>query len=256
MLAASAACAKAQELPDAPGATASTLAPSDGPDGQGQSSSSSQASPLPSQADSQTGETPAEGKQTKRILGIVPNFRSVSVNEKLPPMSVKQKFIEASQDNFDYSSIFLPAVLAFEQYETGATPEFGTGGVGYGRYLWHSVLDQTSENYWVEFIVPAVTKEDPRYYTLGKGGFKKRTLYSVSRVFVTRTDNGREQFNYGEVLGAGLASGLSNAYYPARERSFSKTADQWGTNVGIDAFTFFFKEFWPNINNALFHGKE
>jgi hypothetical protein len=128
--------------------------------------------------------------------------------------------------------------------------------VGYGRYLWHSVVDQTSENYWVEFIVPAVTKEDPRYYTLGKGGFKKRAAYSLSRVLITRTDRGGEQFNYGEVLGAGIASGLSSTYYPTRERSFSKTADQWATNVGIDAFTLFFKEFWPDINNTLFHGKQ
>src|ERR1700735_4131335 len=33
-----------------------------------------------------------EGKQTKRILGIVPNFRSVSADVKLPPQSVKEKF--------------------------------------------------------------------------------------------------------------------------------------------------------------------
>jgi hypothetical protein len=28
-----------------------------------------------------------------------------------------------------------------------------------------------------------------------------------------------------------------------------------GLNVGIDAATFVFKEFWPNINHALFHAK-
>jgi len=29
--------------------------------------------------------TDLEGRQTKRILGIIPNFRAVSVDEKLPP---------------------------------------------------------------------------------------------------------------------------------------------------------------------------
>jgi len=29
----------------------------------------------------------ANGQQTKRILGIVPNFRAVSVDAKLPPLS-------------------------------------------------------------------------------------------------------------------------------------------------------------------------
>jgi hypothetical protein len=30
---------------------------------------------------------------------------------------------------------------------------------------------------------------------------------------------------------------------------------QWGLDVGIDAGTFWFKEFWPDINKKLFRGK-
>jgi hypothetical protein len=192
--------------------------------------------------------------QTKRILGIIPNFRAVNADSHLPPQSVKEKFITASQDSFDYSSFLLPAVIAGENQLRNSTPEFGQGAKGYGRYFWHSFVDQTSENYWVEFIVPAVAHEDTRYYTLGKGGFLKRTKYSLSRVVITRSDAGNPTFNSGEVIGAGAAAGISNLYYPSRERTFSNTATQWGTNVGIDAATFMFKEFWPDLNHKLFHG--
>lgn len=191
--------------------------------------------------------------QTKRILGIIPNFRAVSADEHPPAQSVKDKFVTATQDSFDYSSIVLPAAVAYESYLTNQTPEFGKGGVGYGRYLWHAVVDQTIENYSVEFIVPALTHEDTRYYTLGKGGFLKRAGYSLSRVVVTRNDKGKDTFNAGEVVGAGMAAGISNLYYPTPERTFANTADRWGTNVGIDAATFLFKEFWPDINHSLFH---
>src|ERR1035437_8345252 len=34
--------------------------------------------------------------QTKRILGIIPNFRSVSTDDKIPPQSAKEKFITTS----------------------------------------------------------------------------------------------------------------------------------------------------------------
>ena len=197
-----------------------------------------------------------EGVQTKRILGIIPNFRSVSADQKLPPLTVKEKFVEASQDNFDYSSIFLPAALAGLADAEKSTPEFGHGGIAYGRYLWHAVADQTIENYSVEFILPALTHEDPRYYTKAHGGFAKRAGYSLSRVIVTRTDNDRESFNYSEVVGAGVGAGLSNLYYPAPERTFGKTISKFGTSVGVDAATFMFKEFWPDINKALFRGKE
>jgi len=194
--------------------------------------------------------------QTKRILGIIPNFRAVNANAHLPPQTAKDKFITASQDSFDYSSIVLPAALAGFDLGTNSTPEFGHGGVGYGRYLWHDVVDQTNENYMVEFIVPVITKEDTRYYTLGKGGFLKRAGYSLSRAVVTRTDSGHNTFNLSEVVGSGAAAGISNLYYPRSERTFSNTADKWGTNVGIDAATFMFKEFWPDINHALFHAKK
>lgn len=199
--------------------------------------------------------SPDQLQQTKRILGIIPNFRAVNTDARLPPQSVKDKFITASQDSLDYSSLFLPAALAAYGQARNATPEFHQGAAGYGRYYWHSFVDQTSENYFVEFIGPALTHEDSRYYTLGHGGFLKRTGYSLSRAVITRTDSGNSTFNASEVIGAGAAAGLSSLYYPSKERSFTNTAELWGTNVGIDAATFAFKEFWPDINRKFFHQK-
>jgi hypothetical protein len=194
-------------------------------------------------------------KQTKRILGIVPNFRAVSADEKLPPESVKEKFIDATQDSFDYSSIFFPLVIAGYNQARNSTPEFHQGAAGFARYFWHSAVDQTSENYMVEFIFPTVTHEDARYYTLGHGGFLKRTGYALSRAVITRTDSGKEVFNFSEVVGAGAAAGLSNLYYPPASRTLGNTGSQWGLDVGIDAGVFVFREFWPDINRHVFHNK-
>jgi hypothetical protein len=124
-----------------------------------------------------------------------------------------------------------------------------------GRYLWHSYVDQSIENYAVEFVVPALTHEDIRYYTLGKGGFFKRTGYALSRVVIARRRAGTATFNSGEVIGSGAAAGISNLYYPARERTLGNTTQKWGINVGVDAATFVFKELWPDINHALFHNR-
>ena len=193
--------------------------------------------------------------QTKRILGLIPNFRSVSTDEKLPRETVREKFMTATQDSFDYSSIFIPAVLAGYSMGTNADPEFHQGAAGYARYLWRAAVDQTSENYMVEFVVPTLTHEDNRYYTLGRGGLVKRTGYAISRVFVTRNDAGSETFNLGEMLGAGASAGLSSLYYPARERSFTNTGTEWGLDLAIDAASFEAKEFWPDVNRRLFHAR-
>jgi hypothetical protein len=106
----------------------------------------------------------------------------------------------------------------------------------------------------VEFVGPVLTHEDPRYYTLGRGGFIKRTGYALSRAVVTRSDSGKDVFNISEVVGAGASAGLSSLYYPTRERSFGNTGTEWGLDVAIDAVSFEAKEFWPDINHWLFHG--
>ena len=204
----------------------------------------------------QTPQAASQNQQTKRILGIIPNFRAVNANTHLPPQSVKDKFVTATQDSFDYTSVILPAVLAGYSMATNATPEFHQGAAGYGRYFWHSFVDQTVENYAVEFAVPAMFREDTRYYTLGSGGFIKRAKYSLTRIVVTRSDSGSSTFNAGEVLGSGAAAGISNLYYPSKERTFGNTAQKWGVNVGVDAATFMFKEFWPDINHSLFHSQQ
>jgi len=116
-------------------------------------------------------------------------------------------------------------------------------------------VDQTSENYWVEFIFPTITREDGRYYTLGRGGFAKRTGYALSRAVITRSNSGNEVFNISEVFGAGASAGISNLYYPSASRSVGNTVSEWGLDVGIDAGTFWFREFWPDINRHVFHNK-
>ncbi len=203
-----------------------------------------------------TTDTSLEGKQTKRILGIVPNFRSVSVNAKLKPMSVKEKFIGATEDSFDYSSFIFVGLLAGEAQAEDSYPAFHQGAAGYARYYWHTFADQTDENYMVEFILPTAFHQDPRYYTLGSGGFFKRVVYSFSRVAITRQDDGKEMFNFSEAIGAGAAAGISSLYYPGVYRDWTKVGQRWGTSVALDGATFVFKEFWPDINNKFFHQKD
>lgn len=195
------------------------------------------------------------GKQPKRILGIIPNYRAVSANTQLPPLSFKGAMWLATQDTFDYSSFLFVGGLAGIAMAGKSQPSFGQGAEGYGKYYWHSFADNGIENYMTEAIVPALTREDPRYYTLGKGGFVKRTGYAVSRLFITRTNSGGNTFNLSEVVGAGAAAGIGNAYYPPEYNPWVKTYQRWGTQVGLDGVFNVLKEFWPDIDRSIFHGK-
>jgi hypothetical protein len=126
--------------------------------------------PEPQNAPAPVPQESEQGKQTKRILGVVPNFRSVSVNAHLPAQTPGEKFKGFTQDSFDYSSFIFVGILSGVSQLQGSTPEFHTGPPAYGRYYWHNFADQTDENLWVGFLLPVALKEDPRFYTLGSGG--------------------------------------------------------------------------------------
>lgn len=198
-------------------------------------------------------DTPPE--QTKRILWIVPNFKSVSADTHLPPLSIKEKFWLATQDSFDYSSFIYTGLIAAGAMASKSEPSFGQGASGYGNYFAHTLADGTIENYMVEAIVPTLVKEDPRYYTLGRGGFFKRSGYAISRLFITRTDSGKASPNISEVVGAGAAAGIGNSYYPADTNVWVKTYQRWLGQMIQDAAGNLAKEFWPDINRAIFHNK-
>src|SRR4029077_10417800 len=78
-----------------------------------------------------------DDKQSKRILGIFPNYRAVSANTQLPPLSLKNKFWLATQDSFVYSSFITAGILSGVSQARNSYPEFGNGGKAFGRYYWH-----------------------------------------------------------------------------------------------------------------------
>ena len=197
-----------------------------------------------------------ELKQTNRILWVVPNFAAVSANKQLPPLSVKGKFWLATEDSFDYSSFVWTGILSGQEFASQTYPEFHQGMAGYGRYYYHLFIDGVSGTYFTEAIFPSITHEDPRYYTLGRGGFFRRTGYALSRVVITKTDSEGSSFNWSEVVGNLFEAGLSNAYYPAEERGVRQTAINWGTQIESAALNNIAKEFWPDVRHFLFHRKE
>jgi len=224
------------------------------------SSSSSHDSDLPDDPDVALAQAAAPSRsaapqQTKRILGIVPNFRAVNADAHLPAQSPREKFTTAFQDSFDYSAFIFVGAQAGINMSTKATPQFHQGAAGYARYYWHTFADTADENLWVEGILPTTLHQDNRYYTLGHGNILKRAGYSFTRTLITRSDSGRETFNASEIVGAGAAAGISSTYYPSAQRTWTKVGQRWLTSTLIDGGTFVFKEFWPDINASLFHQK-
>ena len=72
----------------------------------------------------------------------------------------------------------------------------------------------------------------------------------MSRLFITRSDSGRNQFNYSEVAGAAASLVISNAYYPDG-RSVKNNVGRYAEQLGFDAASNVPKEFWPDLKRKL-----
>ena len=132
-------------------------------------------------------------------------------------------------------------------------PEFRNGIAGYGRYYWRAFADQASGSFFPEALVPAITHEDPRYHTLGHGGFfSHRAGYALSCVVVTKTDSGG---SYAEIVGNGMEAGLANFYYPPEERGLRNTAVNWAAQLEAASLNNIIREFWPDIRQKFLRQK-
>jgi hypothetical protein len=193
--------------------------------------------------------------QPKRILGIMPNYRAVSAGVIPPPPTPKQAFKIATQNSFDYSSFVFVGLTSLIAEAENTHQKLGHGVPGFWRYSWRGWVDKTDGNYMVVFVLPTIFHQDERYYALGKGGILKRAVYASSRILITPSYSGHNSFNASELLGRGIAQGISTTYYPSADRTASALATKYALALMRDALTNVFREFWPDISAHLPHGK-
>jgi hypothetical protein len=200
----------------------------------------------------------ATQKGDKRILGIVPNYRTSPSLTNYKPISAREKFVIATQDSFDRGTVILAAAFAGEGQLTNANRSFGQGAAGYGRYFGTSYADFVIGNYMTEAIFPTILRQDPRYFRRGSGGVWSRLGYAIGQTFWTHSDSGGMQFNYSEILGNSAAVAISNAYYQDN-RDASSALTRLGTQIGIDMAANVLKEFSADLNRKVFrkhHGDQ
>ena len=130
-------------------------------------------------------------------------------------------------------------------------PSFGQGVKGYFKRYGTSSVDQSMGNMLTEGVFPSLLHEDPRYFRQGVGGKWHRTGYALTRILVTRADNGTKRFNYSEFLGNSIAVAVSNAYYPD-DRTVGDNLQKLGLQLGTDAISNVMKEFWPDVKHRFF----
>jgi hypothetical protein len=188
--------------------------------------------------------------ESKRILGIIPNYRTAPSLQNYEPLTTREKFKIATQDSFDRGTVALAAAFGGEGQLTNANRSFGQGTAGFARYFGAAYGDFVIGDYMTEAVFPTLLHQDPRYFRRGTGSGWSRLGYAMGRIFWTHRDSGGMQFNYSEVIGNSTAVAISNAYY-ANNRTASDATSRLGIQLGIDMASNVLKEFWPDLERKL-----
>jgi hypothetical protein len=221
----------------------------DGPPAQSPSQAASQTKPAANEpVDADGKPIPLELQQPKRILGFMPNFRSVSGGSKPHPPGWKYNFVVATHQATDYSTFIFLGLTSITAEGMDMHPALGKGLDGFYAYTWRGFLDKTDGTYLSAWLLPSLIHEDTRFYALGTGhSIFVRSLYVISRQAVARTYGGRDTPNIAGLGGKVLTQVISRYYYPSSATSFSVLASKFGYSVMRDVAFSSIREFYPDI---------
>jgi len=186
----------------------------------------------------------------KRAFGVLPNYRTADGSLPFQPIGAKHKMTIAVKDSFDGPLYILGAFFAGIYQWEDQNPSFGQGMKGYAHRYVTSTADQIMGNMFAEGVAPSLLHQDPRYFRRGTGPVKSRLGYTLSRIFVCKSDHGNWTFNTSEVLGNAAGVAISNAYYPDT-RTVRDNTIKLLAQLGTDAASQVAKEFWPDIKRKL-----
>jgi hypothetical protein len=173
------------------------------------------------------------------------------------PLSSGQKFMLAGRASISGMSFASNFISAGWSHLNDTRPHYGTDKAGFGERLGAAKLKQTGENFFSYGIFASAFHQDPHYYIMGPShSFKERAIYSATRVFITRTDDGGTGVNWSKLVGMACSNALVNAYYPQSDRGVKPSIQAYGTNLLTTAATLELDEFLPDVIHAVHKKKK
>lgn len=171
------------------------------------------------------GVTPAEIAQDQvkqeehqRILGLVPNFY-VSYVPNAEPLSAKLKFQLAWKSSADAFTLLAVGAVAGVEQAANQWPGYGQGVQGYTKRYGATYADVAAATFIGSAALPALFRQDPRYFYRGTGSKRSRILHAIADSVLCKGDSGKWEPNYSNIGGALAAGGLANLYYPGQHKS-------------------------------------
>jgi len=191
---------------------------------------------------SEIAEEQIKEQEKQRVLGVVPNFY-VSYLANPVSLNAKQKFEIAWKTAIDPVTFALSGLVAGVEQAQGAFGGYGQGAQGYAKRFGAAYSDTMISTFIGSALLPSLFRQDPRYFYKGTGSVRSRFWYALASAVMCKGDNQRWQPNYSAILGGLAGAGISNLYYPARDRGAALVFENVAIGTGTTAAVNLLQEF-------------
>jgi len=157
-------------------------------------------------------------------------------------------FLKQTYSPYTFASA---AFEATEAQATGQWPHYGGGMQGWGKRLGATLANTESRRFIQEVALSTMLHQDPRYFYSPNTRFFPRAWYSITRVAITKNQDGDSTFNTSEFLGALFSSALQNSYYPRHDRTLGDTMNRFSGALSSDAIGDLLREFAPDMKRLF-----
>ena len=195
------------------------------------------------QTQAELAEAQVKVEEQQRLLGVIPNFFT-AYDRDAAPLNAKQKLELTAKSWFDPSSFVIGGIIAGVWQAQNTHKGFGQGAEGYAKRYGASFADYGTSLVLEKTLMPVIFKQDPRYFYKGTGTHKSRALYAISRTFVCRGDNKKDQFCYSSFINRFGTGFVTSYYYPAADRDKTGVIlRNSAMSIAFDALGNLFQEF-------------
>jgi len=189
----------------------------------------------------------------KRELRKAIDGRPYPSIENWRPLTTRQKLNVFLKHTYAPGTFARAGVNAVKCELKNKNSEYERGWRGLGQHAGIDLATSETDIFFQQFLIPSLLKQDPRYFRNPNMAFFPRVFYSMSRIVITRADDGHETFNASKIIGGSISQALGDLYVPGQRQGMSPILDRFTFNLARDAGFNLIHEFWPDLRKKFLH---
>lgn len=163
------------------------------------------------------------------------------------PLSSRDKLRIAASDVVDPFNLITIGATAAITVGSDSHTDYGPGMAGWAKNSGTLLTEDMTGAFFVTFLAPSLTRQDPRYYRMPKASIPRRIVNAIIQPVWARSDAGHPMPNFGNLIGIPATIALANVYVPGRERGAGPTIESSAIAIASSPIDNFVTEFLPDV---------